>query len=156
MCTARNRLVSSGLMAALLFAATMQARASVVVCDRDFSAHQDSGLLLEVPGTETGFGASHRAPDSLLVIDATSGGEPIRTPSPSDEIDGSFGHCPVGMLPSSSSLSQVGGSGVGGAAVSNVKNMPCDSLRATLSPESRTVLPAGPVFRWFRPPRNWS
>lgn len=149
----QNILVLSGAIVATLVLASMQARASVVVGERDFSALHDIGPPLEALVLDSSFTESLDAACSLLVIDASSGGDPGSDRLP-QQVERFLSNTPTGMLPLPSSLSQVGGAGAGGAALESViEAISYDSLQATLSPESRTVLPAGPVFRWFRPPR---
>lgn len=146
-------LVWRGAIMATLVLASLPARASVVVGERDLSVFHDVGPSLEALVLDSDFSRSCSASCSLLVIDVPVDADPGAEPLP-HQIERLLSGSPVGMLPSPSSLSQVGGAGVNGAAVAGaVESVPQDSLRATLSPESRTILPAGPVFRWFRPPR---
>ncbi|NLX56939.1 MAG: hypothetical protein GXY58_17675 [Planctomycetaceae bacterium] len=94
-------------------------------------------------------------PESLLVIEASASGESPHSP-PSSELESLAlaSHAPAGMLPSSSVHS--GGPSAGGwGLASELPITPQNSPGVALSPESRAVLPAGPVFRWFRPPREW-
>jgi hypothetical protein len=90
--------------------------------------------------------------DLLLVLDTTIG-----DPCPSrDDIkqktDFSMGDSFGGMEHTNGSLST--GVGYGGLALSNVERLRWGDLRsASLAAASRTILPRGPVTRWFRPPR---
>lgn len=149
----QGNLVWRGAIMATLVLASLQARASVVVGERDLSVLHDVGPSVEALVLDSSFSESCSASCSLLVIDAPVDADPGSDRLP-HQIERLLSGSPAGMLPSPSSLSQVGGAGVNGAAVASaIESVPQDSLRATLSPESRTVLPAGPVFRWFRPPR---
>lgn len=92
-------------------------------------------------------------PEPLLVIEMPASGESPHSP-PSSELESLVSHTPAGMLPSPSVHS--GGPLAGGWVLANeLPITPQDSPGVDLSPESRAVLPAGPVFRWFRPPRVW-
>lgn len=73
----------------------------------------------------------------------------------SQDDDGYFVHsAPGNMSPANVSLSQTSGSGVGGAALTTCLDCPiAANILVFLSPESRVLLPGGPVWRWFRPPR---
>ena len=69
-------------------------------------------------------------------------------------LHGSLMNAPADMSPSSNSLSQLTGSGAGGfAAPSGKVSPPQAELQVSLPPEARMILPTGPPYRWFRPPR---
>jgi hypothetical protein len=156
MLNAPKRLLLGGLMVAALLPASTQARASVVICERGVSVTQESVAWLEMQRVGSGIEISSNSINQLLIIEVHSGCQPDRSPSPLEAWQLLSSRCPQGMLPSTTSTSQVSGSGVSGvAAKRGVDILPHDSLRATLSPESRTGFPTSPVFRWSRPPRNW-
>ncbi len=72
-------------------------------------------------------------------------------------LHGSLMNAPADMSPSSNSLSQLTGSGAGGfAAPSDLVSPPQAELQASLPLEARMILPTGPPWRWFRPPRSFT
>ncbi len=154
-----NRLFLFGVVATAMALVADRAQGSVVLGERDFSASEFLGVDLS-PRVANGQGGSgaNSSPSrfsTALAIEMPSSGDFVDDPV-HQVVHPLFLSSPAGMLPSSSSLSQVTGSGIGGATAENELEVPpADSLLATLSPESRTVLPTGPVFRWFRPPRSW-
>ena len=146
-------LIWSVAIVATVVLASLQARASVVLVERDFCLLHNVETHLESLVLEHEVSESFEAACSLLLIDASIDSDPGSDPPPY-QIEKIRSESPAGMSPSPSSLFQVGGAGAGGAAVdTGIECIRRDSLQATLSPESRSVLPAGPVFRWFRPPR---
>jgi len=148
-----NALFRGGLIAVTFTLAAVQLHASVVVAVGSERANQETVLSFGMRVVEADASSSSGDVGTSLAIEGARETGPAG-PSPA-EVQISASNVPRGMLPSSASLSQVG-SGVGGAAVEReIEILPHDSLRAILTPESRTVLPTGPVFRWFRPPRVW-
>ncbi len=62
----------------------------------------------------------------------------------------------AGMSPSPpNSLSQTGGSCGGFAVAGELVVPPPAAIQATLAPEAGAILPTGPPWRWFRPPKAY-
>ncbi len=152
-----GNLFHSGLIAASVMLAATPSRASFVFSEGESSHYTFLGQKLttrtELRQAGPAWDTSVSSTSLTLLIDAPSDSE-------SDiHRNDSYPHPPFsklrsGMLPSSASFSQMVGSGMGGPAIENQpKKSPLDAFQATLLTESRTVLPTGPTFRWFRPPR---
>ncbi len=154
-------LLLAGLLTVTIVFGHGELRASVVIGQQslaidagaeDAGAEDEVGELLEF----TSVSDSDASPLLLFAMSAPKEQEPDRD-GEHEELGDILGNSPLGMAPSNTSLSQAAGVGIGGFAIANdLETLPQDSLKATLSPESRVNLPRGPTFRWFRPPRNWS
>ncbi len=144
------RWLLSGVITTTVVLNAMEVRASIVLTENDLSwdVGADDALQQWLISAD-----ARTSTSSLFVISAPQEQESQRDSEP-EEVDDVLANSPLGMAPSNTPLSQVTGSGNGGSAIaSNLEEFLHDSLPATLSPESKTDLPQGPTFRWFRPPR---
>ncbi|NLX56943.1 MAG: hypothetical protein GXY58_17695 [Planctomycetaceae bacterium] len=154
-----NKLIPGLIVAAFCACTALPALASVVIAERGDVVHENlgHGLLCACPlpcaADESADSCDHKL--LLLAIELPaedvqrSGSVPTNSPK-------CAAHSPQGMSPLPASFPQFGGSGVGGVAIMCDREVPQrDAFQATLAPELKLILPSGPVYRWFRPPRVW-
>ena len=144
------------LLAAVIFSsvtlcASHNARAAVV-CER--ALLPEAGLLQDVDWFGVGI-IECRASSScvpILTTEISSEHQPERDRKRVGRDELVFDS---GIAPSSDSLSQAGGSSSGNTAIPGDDIFSNgDSLRVLLSRASKAILPRGPTFRYFRPPRD--
>lgn len=154
-----NKLIPGLIVAAFYACAALPAPASIVIAEYGEAVHENLGPgclcawpLPCVAADESAESCDHT--HLLLAIELPaedvqhSGSVPTNSPP-------CAAHSPQGMSPLPASLSQFGGSGAGAAIASDRSVPQRDVLRAALAPELKLILPCGPVYRWFRPPRVW-
>lgn len=142
----------------LVFLAVPETKATVILCESELSADRGFGEELSAWITidpvavarESSLGGMTGLP--LLPTD-----EEREEEAQKDRMlkiaHGSLMTAPAGMSPSPSTLSQTVSGAGGFAAPSDIISPPQAELQASLPPEGRTILPTGPPWRWFRPPR---
>lgn len=145
-----TRTMPAGLAAAVVVLATLDARAAVVLSQSNLGGLGSTGAALA--------NESSRAE----IVNETILGELSDDFQFGDSVP-KHANCPEvarSLIPSSDMSPPptivVGGGGVGGGYALSVESaMPTPAdLQALLAPEARTVLPTGPPYRWFRPPRG--
>ena len=141
--------------------AAPRAHATVVFSERDLSSHQgiDEELSpwLQVDSAEVARQSSLGGMSGLPIVATEE--ERQREHEAEDlfhTLRGTHMTPAAGMSPSPpNSLSQTGGSCGGFAVASELVVPPPAAIQATLAPEARAILPTGPPWRWFRPPKAY-
>lgn len=155
----RNTLVFVGMIIAAIGVCAHPTQAAVVVCVEQFTAQSTScpvpwtsdalGLLVTARQQDEQNPAS--ASSTSLLIE--SSGAPSRPLPERATIELKSIGVPSGMAPNTSSLTQGNGSGSGFALAQSFDSASPGTPLTTILAESRMILPRGPVWRWFRPPR---
>lgn len=157
-----NNLIFPALVLVAAACAVPEARATVVFSQQDLSVYQgveeDLSPWLQVDPAEVARESSLGGMSSLPIVPTEE--ERHREQQAENlfrTLRGAHMTQAAGMSPSpATSLAPAGGSSGGFAVPSELVIPPPAALQASLPPEARTILPAGPPWRWFRPPRTIS
>ncbi len=153
-----NNLIVSAVALVAAAWAVPHAHATVVFSQRDLSAYQgiveDLAPWLQVDPAEVARESSVGGMSSLPIVPTEEERQREQQAENLFRTLRGAHMTPAGMSPSPSSpLAQAGGSSGGFAGPSELVIPPPSALQASLPPEARTILPTGPPYRWFRPPR---
>lgn len=149
-----NNLILAGAAFLAIAWALPRAQATVVFSPQDLSSHQgieeDLAPWLQVDPAEVARQNSLGGMSSLPIVPTD---EDRQREEQALTLHGTHMTPSAGMSPAPS-LAQSTGSSGSFAATSESVIPPPSALQASLPPEARTILPTGPPYRWFRPPRG--
>ncbi len=144
-----TRTILAVLAATLVAFATVDARAAVVFSQSDLGGLAGSGAALIEDSSY-----AEIAHDTMLELlsDDFQFYDPMAKQPASPDVSPVLTPLSDMSPPPSHMVGGVGG--VGGYALAGEATIPTSAdIQASLAPEARQILPTGPPYRWFRPPR---